>query len=278
MADWQRFYLGYKERFVEDCCITLRKGITVRVRQAPSAKKATPTEGIDKDSDPALTGTTVWDGAVALSHYLAAPGLLRQQVQLAAGRSSPIVSLELGAGTGLVSLSLLAAGAVDAAIITDIPDMLPHMSSNVQYNSNVIRTSTALVRSLRWGQPEDVAALAPHHPPFDIILGADLVYYSYTPKTPHSRLLYQALQQLAGPQTLIYLSLSLHHNSEEVEHFLAWAPTWGFSVERLTQQLPQEYQVPDVLVVRLRLEDGEKAAAAAAAARDGSLQRPYTDE
>jgi predicted nicotinamide N-methyase len=275
MADWQRFYLGYKERFVEDCCITLPRGVTVRVRQAPSAKKTTPTQGIDKDSDPALTGTTVWDGAVALSHYLAAPDLLRQQVQLAAGRTSPITSLELGAGTGLVSLSLLAAGAVDSAIITDIPDMLPHMLSNVQYNSNVIRTSTALVRSLRWGQPQDVAALAPHQP--DIIVGADLVYYSYTPKTPHSRLLYQALQQLAGPQTLIYLSLSLHHNPEEVEQFLTWAPTWGFSVERLTQQLPEEYRVPDVLVVRLRLEDAEKAAEAAAAARDGSLQRPYTD-
>ncbi len=36
--------------------------------------------------------------------------------------------LELGAGTGAVSLCLLAARAVEGAVVTDIPDMLPHLN------------------------------------------------------------------------------------------------------------------------------------------------------
>lgn len=58
--EWQRFYMGYKERFVDDCVIELRNGVTVRLAQAPSAKSAAKRFGgaLDKASDPALTGTT----------------------------------------------------------------------------------------------------------------------------------------------------------------------------------------------------------------------------
>lgn len=53
-------------------------------------------------------------------------------------------------------------------------------------------------------------------PPWDVICGSDLIYYTYSEATPHSRLLLAALRQLAAPSTLIVLSLSLHHNPEEV--------------------------------------------------------------
>lgn len=97
---------------------------------------------------------------------------------------------------------------------------------------------------------------------------------SYTSSTPHSRLLLQALVQLAGPHTLIFLALSLHHNPEEVHAFLEWAESdWGFAVQRVTDGVPAEYVVPDVLVVRLRLLDVQKAQQTAAAAADGTLRR-----
>jgi hypothetical protein len=333
---WQRFYMGYKERFVEDCTIQLANGRTVRVKQAPSAKKQQKKKGsstLDKDSDPALTGTTVWDGAIVLAQYLTAADTLQrefaavkqeqqhqqllcqsaaaaaeatgcdnsqvslQQQQhqtdtvkpevpaagsLSTGRSPASacktaselpVCLELGAGTGAVSLSLLAAEAVRCALITDIPDMLPHLQHNIAHNAAILNPRLAHVKALRWSFPADVAALAPLHPPFDLIVGADLVYYSYTPQTPHSRLLLQSLQQLAGPYSLIYLALSLHHNPEEVEEFLAWCMEWGFSVTRVTRGLPEQYRVPDVLVVHLRLVDEHKAATMAAAAAAGTLTR-----
>jgi hypothetical protein len=62
----------------------------------------------------------------------------------------------------------------------------------------------------------------------------------------------------------------------EVEHFLRWAQeTWGFSVQRITAEIPAEYRVHDVLVVRMQLIDAESAADAAAKARAGTLERGY---
>jgi hypothetical protein len=62
---------GYRERFVEDCCIQLPNGREVRLKQAPSAKQFNQQGGgrgsqkqqqqqrdLDKQSDPALTGST----------------------------------------------------------------------------------------------------------------------------------------------------------------------------------------------------------------------------
>jgi hypothetical protein len=125
-----------------------------------------------------------------------------------------IVSVELGAGTGAVSLSLLAAGAVHRAVITDIPDMTAHLQSNVHHNAALFNPTRAIVKPLRWGEAADTKGLAPFGPPFQLIVGSDLVYYSYSEATPHSRLLLLALQQLAGPDSQIYLALSLHHNPQ----------------------------------------------------------------
>ncbi|WIA13638.1 hypothetical protein OEZ85_007201 [Tetradesmus obliquus] len=148
--------------------------------------------------------------------------------------------------------------------------------ANGKHNAALFNPARAVVKPLRWGEAADVKALAPPGPPFKLIVGSDLVYYSYSEATPHSRLLLLALQQLAGPESQIYLALSLHHNPQEVENFLRWAEeVWGFSVQRIQQQIPAEYRVADVLVVRLQLLDAGAAAAAAAQARAGTLVRGY---
>lgn len=64
-------HTGYRERFVDDCCIPLANGKEVCIKQAPSAKQfrqqgATQQHKqrhgdrshLDKQSDPALTGST----------------------------------------------------------------------------------------------------------------------------------------------------------------------------------------------------------------------------
>jgi hypothetical protein len=62
----------------------------------------------------------------------------------------------------------------------------------------------------------------------------------------------------------------------EVENFLRWAQeVWGFTVQRIQQEIPEEYRVHDVLVVHMQLVDAEGAAAAAAQARAGTLVRGY---
>ncbi|GBF98660.1 hypothetical protein Rsub_11654 [Raphidocelis subcapitata] len=263
------------------------------------AAAAAARPGLDRESDPALTGTTVWDGAIVLGQYLTSPASpLRRAGPWPSGRAAPVV-LELGAGTGAVSLCLLAGGVAAGAVLTDIPDMLPHLNQNVAHNSRAVNPAAALVAPLSWGDAGDAEAVArlaqrrwplprgaagersgiattsggggtggtagsggggggggggPPLPPWDAIVGSDLIYYSYSEATPHSRLLLSALRQLAAPATLIVLSLSLHHNPEEVARFLAWAGEAGFEVEVVPpQDVPAAYRVPDVQLAKLRL-------------------------
>lgn len=375
---WQRFYMGYRERFVDDCILELEGGHTrVHLSQAPSAKVAAKHKlqkgkkspiNADKDSDPALTGTTVWDGAVVLSHYLTETNVLQdhmasvvaaearaaEQAQLAAtpleegsaaersagdlaaADPSPALQiegpvsnaasahhshtpthlrcrlpncLELGAGTGAVSLALLACKKVRSATITDIPDLLPHIRHNVERNASLFSKENAIIQPLSWGPPGDdipklqaevqhsqrqghvvvprsglqapqgaafrqpggqpAAQISEPHmlqspepsiqgtrgdPIFDVITGSDLIYYSYTEKTPHTRLLIWTLKQLMRRHTLIVLSLSLHHNPEEVKSFLQWASQEGLEVRRVPkEEIPEEMRVPDVILVQMRL-------------------------
>ncbi|KAG1653004.1 hypothetical protein FOA52_007859 [Chlamydomonas sp. UWO 241] len=153
------------------------------------------------------------------------------------------------------------------------------------------------VRPLRWGPPgedidsvereaaagqrvqrEQLRAQAPvPGPPYDLIVGSDLIYYTYSEETPHSKLLLWTLARISTPKSLIYLALSLHHNPEEVEHFLSMASS-DFEVSRLTHEVPREWRVHDSLVVRLRLKEtsavhaGGRAAEAAVAGEAGSEQ------
>ncbi|PNH04467.1 Methyltransferase-like protein 21D [Tetrabaena socialis] len=155
--------------------------------------------------------------------------------------------------TGAVSLALAACRAASSVTVTDLSDMLPHLRLNVGRNSALLQQGRLHVQALRWGQEgeADVQRLAPVQPPYDVIVGSDLIYYSYSPETPHSRLLLWTLRRLSGPHTTIYLSLSLHHNPEEVDQFLGWAAEW-FWVLRLCKSIPEEWRVHDVLVARLR--------------------------
>lgn len=76
-----------RERFVDNCVLELQGGsVKVQLSQAPSASctgmggqartggakagKRAVTTAAERDSDPALTGTTVWDGGVVLSQAL----------------------------------------------------------------------------------------------------------------------------------------------------------------------------------------------------------------
>ncbi|MEW5318790.1 MAG: hypothetical protein WDW38_009978 [Sanguina aurantia] len=205
-------------------------------------------------------GTTVWDGAVVLAQYLTSTDeLLGKTWRHKASRPTCI---ELGAGCAAVSLSLAACRRVSAVTITDLPDMVPHLQHNLQRNADLLEDVPIKVAPLRWGKPDDVAALGPSKgsskkrskPHFDIIVGSDLVYYTNSEETPHSTLLLETLLMLASPGTLVFLSLSLHHNPEEVSRFLKCAEA-SFTVQHLHDQLPEQWRVPDVTVVKMVLRE-----------------------
>lgn len=169
---WQRAYLGYKERFVDDAYLKLRGGsVSLCIRQAPSAKalpataansrkgggkaaaaSVSPSDG-DRGSDPALTATTLWDGAIVLAQLLTATDVLAQHAGSWPSGGRLPRCIELGAGTGAVSLALMACRCVESATVTDLPGALEHIRTNVLRNNRHVDPSRVHVRPLRCARP-----------------------------------------------------------------------------------------------------------------------------
>ncbi|XP_057703958.1 protein-lysine methyltransferase METTL21C-like isoform X1 [Corythoichthys intestinalis] len=110
-------------------------------------------------------GAVMWPGAPALCSFL---DKNRHLVDLQDKRV-----LELGAGTGLVTIVASLLGAIATA--TDLPEMLNNLRSNVMRNTRGRCKYTPTVVPLTWG-----ADLELTHPTceyqYDYILAADVVY------------------------------------------------------------------------------------------------------
>jgi len=114
------------------------------------------------------TGFNVWDGALLLAHYLQ----LQESMAMLENRRV----LELGAGCGVAGLTAAACGARHVTL-TDLPDVLPLLESNVQRNQAALRlqeaTTTVSCQACDWFQP--LPRELQHHS-FDVILVADCVW------------------------------------------------------------------------------------------------------
>ncbi|GAA6108282.1 S-adenosylmethionine-dependent methyltransferase domain-containing protein [Tachysurus ichikawai] len=111
-------------------------------------------------------GALIWPGAVALSSYLEANpkhvSLLDKAV------------LELGAGTGLVSIVACLMGAWVTA--TDLPDIVENLSFNLSHNTRGRCSYTPQVAQLTWGKDLDLNFPSTIYN-YDYILCADVVYH-----------------------------------------------------------------------------------------------------
>lgn len=137
----------------------------------------------------------VWDAALVLARYLeTSVGLTRKKV------------IELGAGTGLVGI---VAGLLGAQVsITDRKMALALARDNVERNSQNFNTSLIEVRELEWGQN-----VSSFDPPFDYVLGADIVYIEDTFKQ-----LLKTIDELCDDKTVVLLSCKIRY--ERDNHFL----------------------------------------------------------
>ena len=116
----------------------------------------------------------IWSAAHLFAALAAAPG---GAVTRALAR--PVSILELGAGSGALSLHLLATGAVVHATATDRPHVLPRLAHNVAANAPA---DSAYAAALEWGEDPTsalLAAVAAAGRPPDVILGTDLVVSEY---------------------------------------------------------------------------------------------------
>ncbi|NXC48210.1 MT21C methyltransferase, partial [Penelope pileata] len=111
-------------------------------------------------------GAVVWPGALALSQYLESN---QERFNL---KDKKV--LEIGAGTGLVSIVACILGAHVTA--TDLPEVLENLSFNISKNTQNMNIHKPEVRKLVWGEGlnEDFP-LSTYH--YDFILASDVVYH-----------------------------------------------------------------------------------------------------
>ncbi|XP_073319938.1 protein-lysine methyltransferase METTL21C-like [Pagrus major] len=108
----------------------------------------------------------IWPGAVSLCHYL---DTHREQLSLV-----DKAVLEIGAGTGLVSVVAALLGAWVTA--TDLPVVLSNLRVNLSRNTRGRCRHTPQVAALSWGYDlENTYPTSVYH--YDYVLAADVVYH-----------------------------------------------------------------------------------------------------
>ncbi|XP_077575540.1 protein N-lysine methyltransferase METTL21A [Stigmatopora nigra] len=135
----------------------------------------------------------VWDAAVVMCMYLELG-----QIEL-----KEKVSIELGAGTGLVGIVAALLGA--KMTITDRKPALDFLSANVQANLPADLQKSVDVSELSWGENLD------RYPSegFDLVLGADIVYLEET-FVP----LIETLKHLCSEATVVLLACRIRYERD----------------------------------------------------------------
>jgi len=139
----------------------------IKLHQRPHRAHQTAVPKRDGDVLPSFTASRVWPAAYVTAEFLET--LRRTEPDVPFGRV-----LELGAGTGLVGM---AAALVDRSgettvTLTDLPENLPLLHSNVRLNS---LHNVATVEALDWTQPLPPSLTGP----WDVVVAADCVYWEY---------------------------------------------------------------------------------------------------
>ncbi|KAK1740187.1 hypothetical protein QTG54_009137 [Skeletonema marinoi] len=190
-STWQRSALGYKERFVDDFYFN-----NIRVRQFPcravfekalcdafgssfasddhlASTKSCYDDEVDNDRVPD-TAFTVWESSVILGMYASRKDVWKRLIGTRKLQSSgPIVTLELGSGTGVASLLQLSLSSGDDRSSSTINFTRLNVHANID---KMPENAQVVTQPLRWGRIEDIQALPQDISRPDIIFGADLLY------------------------------------------------------------------------------------------------------
>ena len=145
------------------------------------------------------TGGSIWDSSRALSRYLltlSPPG----------GCWHSTRTLELGCGCAVAGLTAAALGS--EVVLTD--RVLHVAEHNRDSNFTLAERERVTLRELRWGT--DVGAARAELPPFDLILGGDILY-----DAEHHAALAETIAALSRPGTTVLICTpdgscsDLHH-------------------------------------------------------------------
>jgi len=162
---------------------------------------------IAQDPNSKHLGTTVWDASMVFVKFL--------EKNCRKGQFSPPKLkgkrvIELGAGCGLAGFGMALLGC--DVLATDQTEVLPLLMRNVERNTVRIKQANAenpysvsfgsiQVAELDWGNQHHIAAV---DPPFDYIIGTDIVYVEHLLEP-----LLKTILSLSGPRTTVLLGYEL---------------------------------------------------------------------
>ncbi|PRP79622.1 hypothetical protein PROFUN_12812 [Planoprotostelium fungivorum] len=202
MAD--RNKRSYKERFRDIVDFQLPLEFINRCRSIKGVSPASHSAilAIEQDTESA---SCIWDASLVMSSWFC------QQDEEILRQWKNSRCLEIGSGCGLSGIVMSATCA--EMIATDLGEVMPILHRNVDKSGSILKELLGAdgvnikSQELFWGN--DCSALSP---PFDIIIGSDIVY-----EIQAFDLLVKTLRDLSGPDTIIYISLE--HRWKDVERF-----------------------------------------------------------
>ncbi|XP_027909151.1 protein N-lysine methyltransferase METTL21A isoform X1 [Vigna unguiculata] len=183
-------------------------------------------------------GTTVWDASLVFAKFL--------ERNCRRGRFSPAKLkgkrvIELGAGCGVSGFGMALLGC--DVIVTDQKEVLPLLERNVERNiSRVMQKNpetfgSIKVAELQWGDESHIKAVGP---PFDYIIGTDVVYVDHLLEP-----LLQTILALSGPRTTIVLGYEIRSTSVHEKMLQMWKR--NFDVKTVSKsKMDETFQHPSI--------------------------------
>ncbi|GAB5591858.1 hypothetical protein Unana1_06758 [Umbelopsis nana] len=143
--------------------------------------------------------------------------------------------LELGAGLGLVGISLAKLVPAAQIVLTDKSDRLRLLQHNVQANQ-----STATVASYDWEHTDPNI----DQQPWDIVLVSDCIWEA----SLHALLL-QALERVMKPETVLLMAFEVRNEAVEKD-FLDKLQSTFKCHDIPPEEMDEEYQSDDIRIIR----------------------------
>ncbi|XP_019448754.1 PREDICTED: protein N-lysine methyltransferase METTL21A isoform X1 [Lupinus angustifolius] len=183
-------------------------------------------------------GTTVWDSSLVFAKFL--------ERNCRKGRFSPAKLkgkrvIELGAGCGVSGFGMALLGC--DVIVTDQKEVVPLLQRNVDRNiSRVMQNNpksfgSIKVSELYWGDESHIKAV---DPPFDYIIGTDVVYAEHLLEP-----LLQTILALSGPRTTIVLGSEIRSTSVHEKMLQMWKE--NFEVKTVSKsKMDETFQHPSI--------------------------------
>lgn len=219
-------------------------------------------------------GVVVWDAALVLLFYLDKENQ-RQGGAFLRGRTI----VELGAGTGVISISAATRGAL--VVASDLPDLVDLMKRNREENLEAIDSGNGKLKclALDWtrdlpseltrtlsawsgdgdagenGVTSSIESNAPSSISLvtfpDMILVSDCVYYESSVDA-----LVKTLSALTGPRTLVMISMEDRTSAEKVRvrnKFLKGVESAGFQIARVGfEDMDETFRSPDIHILMMK--------------------------